>query len=460
MTDSSSNFEYFEELSSPQDMNPYLSALVIPTPASPTVNDPFANLSPDTAHSQQQWMSHQQQQRPISPRPVNITSPFISPVGKTNLVSPRVFDLHILKFNWNLDVSPLLSPASFCSSDHFPGSAGSSPDDAHAWRNSVDALLAMNTPVTVPSTTPPLLGSSYSSTSSALLSMDTPPTNADINPLIEASPFMTPSPIEQEDQMSAFHPGRSDSPYTARTASISPTLSYVEDNSVENLFHRFNLLENQLENGPRSRSESALPNFDFDPIPMSSNQNHLGLPMLHIPRRSSFPNMNELVSPEITVTPAGADDLHFNDPNSALTPPLPEHTAFFDIEHQSRATANTNRQYQRHQRSHSANSLQAILGSNVPVPVATTSSGSSTGSRVRNQRQMVRRSLSNSSRPFVCRHCDFAFTREWNRKTHERLHDRNFVPEHECNFCDKRFMRKHDCLRHMNSVHKTQMTSS
>ncbi|KAG2186422.1 hypothetical protein INT43_002860 [Umbelopsis isabellina] len=437
MTNSSSNFDYFEELSSPQNMNPYLSAVVIPTPGSPADNDLFANLSPDTAHSQQQWISHQQQQRPSSPRPVNIASPFISPV----------------------DVSPLLSPASFCS-DHFPGSGGSSPEDAHAWRNSVDALLAMNTPVTVPSTTPPLLGSSYSSTSSALLSMDTPPTNADINPLIEASPFINPSPIEQEDQMSAFHPGRSDSPYTARTASISPTLSYVEDNSVESLFHRFNLLENQLDSGSRSRSESALPNFDFDPIPMSTGQNHLGLPMLHIPRRSSFPNMSELVSPEITVTPAAADDLHFAGPNSALTPPLPGNTAFFDADPQPRAIANSNRPYQRHQRSHSANSLQAILGSNVPVPVATTSSGSSSGSRVRNQRQVVRRSASNSSRPFVCRHCDFAFTREWNRKTHERLHDRSFVPEHECTYCDKRFMRKHDCLRHMNSVHKAQMTTS
>jgi hypothetical protein len=99
---------------------------------------------------------------------------------------------------------------------------------------------------------------------------------------------MTPSPIEQEDQVLVYHTRRGDSPNTARTASISPTLSYVEDNSVEYLFHRFNLMESQQENDNKERSESALPNFDFDPIPMATGQNHLGLPLLHIPRRSSL----------------------------------------------------------------------------------------------------------------------------------------------------------------------------
>ncbi|KAM3589142.1 hypothetical protein VKS41_000020 [Umbelopsis sp. WA50703] len=408
MADSSSNFDYFDQLSSPQSMNPYLSATGLPPSNSPTDSDPYANLSPVSAHSQQ-WIPHQQQQPPASPQPINIASPFIAPV----------------------DVSPLLSPVSFCSSDHFPGSGASSPVDPQAWRNSVDALLAMNTPVTVPSTTPPLL----------------------------ASPFMTPSPIEQEDQVLVYHTRRGDSPNTARTASISPTLSYVEDNSVEYLFHRFNLMESQQENDNKERSESALPNFDFDPIPMATGQNHLGLPLLHIPRRSSFPNMSEIVSPKITVTPAAADELLFaGSSHSALTPPLPEQTTFFDSDGQPRATMHHTRLNQRHhQRSHSANSLQAILGSNTPVPAISYSSGNSTGFRGRQQRQPVRRSPSNSSRPFVCRYCDFAFTREWNRKTHERLHDPTFVPEHECSFCDKRFMRKHDCLRHMNSVHKTQM---
>jgi hypothetical protein len=88
MADSSSNFDYFDQLSSPQSMNPYLSATGLPPSNSPTDSDPYANLSPVSAHSQQ-WIPHQQQQPPASPQPINIASPFIAPVGKTDLVSPR-----------------------------------------------------------------------------------------------------------------------------------------------------------------------------------------------------------------------------------------------------------------------------------------------------------------------------------------------------------------------------------
>ncbi|KAH8556507.1 hypothetical protein BGW37DRAFT_16144 [Umbelopsis sp. PMI_123] len=318
----------------------------------------------------------------------------------------------------------------------------------------------MNTPVTVPSTTPPLLGSSYSSTSSALQSMDTPPTNnADIKTLIEASPFMTPSPVEQEDLVLPIHAFRSGSPNATITSPISPTFSFTDDNSsVSDLFHRFNIMEAQEITSPiefNERDEPVIPNFDFDPIPLPSH-NSLGLPTLQIPRRSSSPCINgadidEIVSPTITVTPAGSDDGHVSD-HGLASAPLPGVSS--NLGRYNSPSRGTSR---RHQRSHSANSLNTILGNPPPTPAPSTSCGNSYSS-IRGGRQTgrqpLRRSSSSSSRPFVCRYCDFAFTREWNRKTHERLHDPRFVPEHKCNFCDKRFMRKHDCVRHMSSVHR------
>lgn len=314
----------------------------------------------------------------------------------------------------------------------------------------------MNTPVTVPSTTPPLLGSSYSSTSSYLLSMDTPPSIADLPPLIEASPYMTPSPIEQqEDLVLPMHALRDGSPNATITSPISPTFSFTEDNSVADLFHRFHIMEAQDSNIKEKYETAVLPDFDFEPIPYSSH-NNLGLPALHIPRRSSSPclvtaELDYIVSPTITVTPAGSDDGHLSD-HSLPSAPVPgnHHT----LSNRNRTTSSAGPK--RHQRSHSTTSLQTILGSNAPMPAASSSSGSNHERSVPQQRQPIRRSSSNSTRPFVCRYCDFAFTREWNRKTHERLHDPNFVPEHQCQFCDKRFMRKHDCLRHMASVHRDE----
>ncbi|KAI9277937.1 hypothetical protein BC943DRAFT_364117 [Umbelopsis sp. AD052] len=412
---------------SPHHTSPYLS----PTVASHhrSEEDLLNSLSPDSAH---RWQSQHQ----VASQPIDITSPFITP----------------------LDISPLLSPASYCSSDHFPGSGRSSPIDTTAWRSPVDAFLAMNTPVTMPSTTPPLLGSSYSSTSSALQSMDTPPShNADIKTLIEASPFMTPSPIEQqEDLVLPIHAFRNGSPNATITSPISPTFSFTEDNnSVADLFHRFNIMEAQEPASPvqfKEKCEPVIPNFDFDPIPMPSH-NSLGLPTLHIPRRSSSPCLNgadidDIVSPTITVTPAGSDDGHVSD-HGIASAPIPGSSNLAHYKSASRGGP------KRHQRSHSANSLQTILGHSPPMPAVSTSSGSTRGGK-QTQRQALRRNSSSSSRPFICRYCDFAFTREWNRKTHERLHDPNFVPEHQCNFCDKRFMRKHDCLRHMSSVHRDE----
>lgn len=349
---------------------------------------------------------------------------------------------------------------SYCSSDHFPGSGRSSPVDLHAWRSPVDVLLAMNTPATVPSTTPPLLGSPYSSTSSALLSMDTPPSHAYIPPFIEGSPYMTPSPIEkQEELVLPIHAFRDGSSSATVTSPISPTFSFTDDNSVADLFHRFHIMEAQDSTASSTSGmirESAIPNFDFDPIPLPSH-NSLGLPTLQIPRRSSSPcltsDFDDVISPTITVTPAGSDDGHDQGLGSPSLPTSHYNFATGDSRSNHHRTSP-----KRHQRSHSANSLQTILGTrHSPVPVASSSSGSNTGRSIPQQRQPLRRASSNSSRPFICRYCDFAFTREWNRKTHERLHDPNFVPEHQCQFCEKRFMRKHDCLRHISSVHREQM---
>lgn len=274
---------------------------------------------------------------------------------------------------------------------------------------------------------------------------------------------MTPSPIEQqEDLVLPIHAFRNGSPNATMTSPISPVFSFTEDNSsVADLFNQFNIMEAQEPISPvqyKEKYEPVIPDFDFDPIPMPSH-NSLGLPTLHIPRRSSSPCLNgadidEIVSPTITVTPAGSDDGHDHRVASAPVPGMSSNLAHY------KSTSRGN--IKRHQRSHSANSLQTILGHSPPMPAVSTSSGSSYsgGGGVRagkqTQRQSLRRNSSSSSRPFICRYCDFAFTREWNRKTHERLHDPNFVPEHQCDFCEKRFMRKHDCLRHMSSVHRDE----
>lgn len=87
---SPSHFEYYNQLTSPTShhpqplsptMIPYLSPSVPSHSPTGTDEDLYGSLSPDAANHPHRW---QQQQRPSSPQPIPITSPFITPVGKTD----------------------------------------------------------------------------------------------------------------------------------------------------------------------------------------------------------------------------------------------------------------------------------------------------------------------------------------------------------------------------------------
>lgn len=84
-----SNFEYFDQLCSPsspqQLMHPYLSSTSGHHSPSGTDEDIYNSLSPDTANHPHRWQQQPVQlQRSVSPQPITITSPFITPVGKTD----------------------------------------------------------------------------------------------------------------------------------------------------------------------------------------------------------------------------------------------------------------------------------------------------------------------------------------------------------------------------------------
>lgn len=73
------DYSYFNQLCypppSPNQTSPYLSPTAVSHNRSEE-EDLFNSLSPDSAH---RWQSQQQ----VASQPINITSPFISPVGKS-----------------------------------------------------------------------------------------------------------------------------------------------------------------------------------------------------------------------------------------------------------------------------------------------------------------------------------------------------------------------------------------
>jgi hypothetical protein len=72
------DYSYFNQLCypppSPNQTSPYLSPTMVSHNRSE--EDLLNSLSPDSAH---RWQSQQQ----VASQPINITSPFISPVGKS-----------------------------------------------------------------------------------------------------------------------------------------------------------------------------------------------------------------------------------------------------------------------------------------------------------------------------------------------------------------------------------------
>ncbi|KAI0221023.1 hypothetical protein L0F63_004105 [Massospora cicadina] len=63
-----------------------------------------------------------------------------------------------------------------------------------------------------------------------------------------------------------------------------------------------------------------------------------------------------------------------------------------------------------------------------------------------------------AKRRFVCEFegCGMAFTRLYNKKTHHETHFPHRVKPHPCNLCPRRFDRKHDLGRHLNTVHRKE----
>ncbi|KAI9303442.1 hypothetical protein BJ944DRAFT_137936, partial [Cunninghamella echinulata] len=49
--------------------------------------------------------------------------------------------------------------------------------------------------------------------------------------------------------------------------------------------------------------------------------------------------------------------------------------------------------------------------------------------------------------------CQRGFTRRYNLGTHVKTHDKNRVKPFACSLCPKTFDRKHDCERHISTVH-------
>lgn len=69
-------------------------------------------------------------------------------------------------------------------------------------------------------------------------------------------------------------------------------------------------------------------------------------------------------------------------------------------------------------------------------------------------------SAEKEKRRFVCEFegCGLAFTRLYNKKTHQETHYPNRVKAHPCTECSRRFDRKHDLGRHLMTVHRKERT--
>ncbi|PGH13618.1 hypothetical protein AJ80_06250 [Polytolypa hystricis UAMH7299] len=88
--------------------------------------------------------------------------------------------------------------------------------------------------------------------------------------------------------------------------------------------------------------------------------------------------------------------------------------------------------------------------------VATEGSSSTSVIRAGGTRKQPRRRTNQAVGKYVCEKCDKRFTRNSNCKSHMKTHDPNRKFPHKCTFegCAKKFSRKTDLVRHVDSVHK------